>query len=56
MSPFLGSSRFVILIVVLGVLLLAQAVTRDGQRDLMGLGIGIVAPTWFLDAKAGKDK
>ena len=49
-----------VVIVVLAVLFLGQAVTWDGQADLMGFGIGIAAViaalTWFLGQKSGKDK
>jgi uncharacterized membrane protein YqhA len=56
----LKNKLIAVVIVVLGVLFLGQAVTWDGQRDLMGFGLGIAAViaalTWFLGAKAGKDK
>ena len=47
-----------VVIVVLAVLFLGQAITWDGQRDLMGFGIGIAAViaalTWFLGQKSSK--
>jgi len=47
-----------VVIVVLAVLFLGQAVTWDGQRDLMGLGLAIgaviAALVYFISVKAGK--
>lgn len=47
-----------VVIVVLAVLFLGQVVTWDGQRDLLGLGVGIAAVigalTWFLGVKTSK--
>lgn len=49
-----------VVILVLAVLFLGQAVTWDGQTDLMGFGFTIAAVvaalTWFLGAKSGKGK
>lgn len=49
-----------VVILVLAVLFLGQAVTWDGQTDLMGFGFAIAAVvaalTWFLGAKSGKGK
>lgn len=47
-----------VIVVVLGVLFLGQVVTWDGQRDLMGYGVGIAlviaALTWFTTQKPRK--
>lgn len=47
-----------VIIVVLAVLFLGQAVTWDGARDLMGLGVAIAAViaalSYFISIKAGK--
>ncbi|MCT4555217.1 MAG: YqhA family protein [Pelagimonas sp.] len=54
----LKSKLIAVVVVVLAVLFLGQAVTWDGQTDLMGLGIGIAAViaalTWFLGVKVAK--
>ena len=54
----LKNKLIAVVVVVLAVLFLGQAVTWDGQTDLMGLGIGIAAViaalTWFLGVKASK--
>ena len=47
-----------VIVVVMGVLFLGQVVTWDGQRDLMGYGVGIAlviaALTWFTSQKPKK--
>lgn len=47
-----------VLVVVMGVLFLGQVVTWDGQRDLLGYGVGIAcviaALTWFTSQKPKK--
>lgn len=47
-----------VIIVVMGVLFLGQVVTWDGQRDLLGYGVGIAlviaALTWFTSQKPKK--
>lgn len=47
-----------VIVVVLGVLFLGQVVTWDGQRDLLGYGVGIAlviaALTWFTTQKPRK--
>lgn len=54
----LKNKLIAVVIVVLAVLFLGQAVTWDGERDLMGFGIGIAAViaalTWFISIKASK--
>ena len=47
-----------VVVVVMSVLFLGQVVTWDGQRDLMGYGIGVAAViaalTYFLSQQQGK--
>ncbi|MBK6421456.1 MAG: YqhA family protein [Gemmatimonadetes bacterium] len=47
-----------VVVVVMGVLFLGQVVTWDGQRDLLGYGVGIAAViaalTWFSSQKPKK--
>ncbi|KIH77982.1 Uncharacterized membrane protein YqhA [Geoalkalibacter ferrihydriticus] len=47
-----------VVVVVLAVTFLGQVVTWDGERDLLGLGVGIAvviaALTWFLGLKGKK--
>lgn len=54
----LKNKLIAVVVVVLAVLFLGQAVTWDGQSDLMGLGIGIAAViaalTWFVGVKSSK--
>lgn len=53
----LKNKLIAVVIVVLGVLFLGQVVGWDGERDLMGYGIGvavvIAALTYFLSNKSG---
>lgn len=55
----LKNKLIAVVVVVLAVLFLGQAITWDGNRDLMGFGIGIAAViaalTWFLGQKSGKN-
>ena len=54
----LKNKLIAVVIVVLAVLFLGHVVTWDGEKDLMGLGVGIaaviVALTWFLTLKTSK--
>lgn len=54
----LKSKLISVVVVVMAVLFLGQVVTWDGERDLLGLGVGIgaviAALTWFLTAKTSK--
>ena len=56
----LKNKLIAVVIVVLGVLFLGQVVSWDGNKDLLGYGVAvavvIVALTYFLSQKSGKDK
>lgn len=56
----LKNKLIAVVIVVLGVVFLGQAITWDGQRELLGFGVAIAlvitALTFFLSQKVRKDQ